>query len=282
MLLALTGCNEKKASINEHSLTGVWADNDCELLRTDKYFLLFERCDSLLTSSLHYFQNDSVFLLGTVTFGPSAVVEQVVYDSPLYVNDADAGQLSPDGSLQVKTKNGTRDLKSIETIVMSEPYDMIYASLDNIGSCVQEWNLGVKAGWGEVYGAGQVYFEAGTNEHNYAFIIQPGFIYCRVARLRFNDRGGLFAQNIRLMSNGREHTSFMVNDNLSVSSDPLFIDNTKFRDDMCVYSDDGIYWSFIEFDGDVAVLNGCGEIYRYKRPEKQQSSLEEWIRFRRY
>ncbi len=213
---------------------------------------------------------------------PSMVVEQTVWDEPIHVEKMNAGLLLTDELLQIETQYGIRELTKIEDITMVKPYEMAHASLSAIGSCIQEWNMGVKAKWGKEYGEGQVFFEAGTNQHNYTFGVYPNSIYCRASRLRFNDHGGLFDQNIRMMSNGREQTSYMVEDNLAISSQPLMIDNTQFKNDMCVFSEDGIYWSFIEFDGDVAVLNGCGEIYRFKRPENKESYMEEWVEFRKY
>lgn len=82
------------------------------------------------------------------------------------------------------------------------------------------------------------------------------------------------------MHNGRGHTAFMEGDNRSVSAEPLTIDNTKFSPDQCVFDREGIYWSFIRFDGDTAEINGCGETYRYTRPEK--GDRDEWIAFEKY
>jgi hypothetical protein len=107
-------------------------------------------------------------------------------------------------------------------------------------------------------------------------------VYCRAARQRSNDLGCLFAQNIRLMSNPGEHTCEMPQDNLAVSEAPLTINNSKFRSDQCVFDADGIYWSFIRFDGDTAELNGCGEIYRYSRPKSDENRVMEWIAFDKY
>ena len=141
---------------------------------------------------------------------------------------------------------------------------------------MQQWCTGVKYSL-DMQSVG---FECGTNRHSYAFYITPDMIYCRAARLRFSDRGGLFAQNIRLMSNAAEHTARMAADNLAESSAPLTVDDSKFSLDGCVFDADGIYWSLIGFDGDVAVLNGCGEIYRFDRPDADD--LIEWIVFERY
>lgn len=62
----------------------------------------------------------------------------------------------------------------------------------------------------------------------------------------------------------------------------LTVDDSKFSPDGCVFDADGIYWSFIGFDGDVAVLNGCGETYRFARPDADDDDLIEWIAFERY
>lgn len=259
--------------------TGVWADADCEVLRTERFALVFERCVSVISASLIR-SDDGIepFLAGKTVFSAdnSAVAELYICGSDTLV--ADPGTVQPDGRLRIAGACGERLLERIERVRTTEPYEMLHASPLETGSCVQQWNLGTRY----EADADNIRFEAGTNRHNYAFFIQPGFVYCRAARLRFNDRGGLFAQNIRLMSNNREQSAYMTRDNLSESAAALRIDDTKFSPDQCVFDRDGIYWSFVRFEGDTAVLNGCGELYRYARPAADDGRLSEWIEFEKY
>lgn len=155
---------------------------------------------------------------------------------------------------------------------------MLKASPLEIGSCIQQWSLGTRCRCENR----SISFEAGTNRHSYTFNIEPGFVYCRAARLRFNERGGLFAQNIRMMANAREHTAYMAPDNRAESAEPLKIDDSKFSPDQCVFDEDGIYWSFIRFEGDTAVIHGCGELYRFARPAIDDPDQTEWIAFEKY
>lgn len=260
------------------SITGVWANADCELLRTDRFALLFERSDSTITATLHLMDNGDTILLGKSRFSPDSVLMQQVWSKGDVQQPVDLGTLQADGTLHIAVNGREQQLEKIEEITITSPYEMPHAATDQIGSCVQEWCLGAMVNQNE----GSLSFNAGTNRHNYSFNIGPGMIYCRAARIRYNDFGALFAQNIRMMSNANtgEHTCEMGADNRMVSAAPLTIDNTKFKPDQCFFSDEGIYWSFIRFDGDTAVLNGCGDIYRFDRPTRE--GLAEWYTFVKY
>ena len=254
-------------------ITGVWANADCELLRTDRFALLFERHDSVLTATLHCMDQGDTMLLGKTAFSRDSVLLQYVGKANEVQQPADLGTLQADGKLRVAVNGREQLLEKIEAIDIVEPYDMPQGSALEIGDCVQNWCLGTKGG----VGRGQIYFEAGTNRHSFTFNIQQGMIYCRAARIRYNDHGALFAQNIRMMANAREQTCEMPDDNRAVSAAKLVVDNSKFQPDQCVFSDEGIYWSFIRFEGEKALLNGCGEVYEFGRPGK--GNLIEWVAF---
>lgn len=275
-LLSGVSCSENAPA--ESGVTGVWADADCELLRTEGFALLFERSADGVTATLHRMDKGDTILLGRTVFGKDSVLERYVWSRGDAQQPADLGELQPDGQLRIAVDGRTHLLKKIETVAVVEPYEMLHPSPLEVGSCIQQWNLGTKFGDGK----GAVSFEAGTNRHNYTFNIQPGMVYCRAARLRFNDRGGLFAQNIRLMANPREYSCHMAEDNLAESAAPLVIDDAKFAPGQCVFDADGIYWSFIRFDGDTAEINGCGETYRYPRTKAAEKTLDEWIAFEKY
>ena len=198
------------------------------------------------------------------------------YSNLIFAEDAVPD--APDGRLRIVVEGRERMLEKIESFAVSAPYEMLKASPLEIGSCIQQWSLGTRCRCEN----GSISFEAGTNRHSYTFNIEPGFVYCRAARLRFNERGGLFAQNIRMMANAREHTAYMAPDNRAESAEPLKIDDSKFSPDQCVFDEDGIYWSFIRFEGDTAVIHGCGELYRFARPAIDDPDQTEWIAFEKY
>jgi lipopolysaccharide export system permease protein len=228
------------------SAVGVWADRDCELLRTERFALLFESNGDTTTSLLQRMDATDTVLLGKTVFTPDSVLMQYVHRPGEARQYADPGAVQPDGRLRIVVEGRERMLEKIESFAVSAPYEMLKASPLEIGSCIQQWSLGTRCRCEN----GSISFEAGTNRHSYTFNIEPGFVYCRAARLRFNERGGLFAQNIRMMANAREHTAYMAPDNRAESAEPLKIDDSKFSPDQCVFDEDGIYWSFIRFEGD--------------------------------
>ena len=218
------------------SAVGVWADRDCELLRTERFALLFESNGDTTTSLLQRMDATDTVLLGKTVFTPDSVLMQYVHRPGEARQYADPGAVQPDGRLRIVVEGRERMLEKIESFAVSAPYEMLKASPLEIGSCIQQWSLGTRCRCEN----GSISFEAGTNRHSYTFNIEPGFVYCRAARLRFNERGGLFAQNIRMMANAREHTAYMAPDNRAESAEPLKIDDSKFSPDQCVFDEDGI------------------------------------------
>ena len=186
------------------SAVGVWADRDCELLRTERFALLFESNGDTTTSLLQRMDATDTVLLGKTVFTPDSVLMQYVHRPGEARQYADPGAVQPDGRLRIVVEGRERMLEKIESFAVSAPYEMLKASPLEIGFCIQQWSLGTRCRCEN----GSISFEAGTNRHSYTFNIEPGFVYCRAARLRFNERGGLFAQNIRMMANAREHTAF--------------------------------------------------------------------------
>ena len=265
VLLASPSCSENKPAAASPAV-GVWADKDCELFRSKRFALLFERNDSITTSLLQLTDATDTVLLGKTVFTPDSVLMQYVHRPGEAQQYADPGAVQPDGRLRIVVEGRERMLEKVENFEVVAPYEMLKASPLEIGSCIQQWCLGTRCHCEN----GTVSFQAGTNRHSYTFNIEPGFVYCRAARLRFNDHGGLFAQNVRMMDNRAE------------SAEPLKIDNTKFSPDQCVFDEDGIYWSFIRFEGNTAVIHGCGELYRFARPAIDDPDQTEWIAFEKY
>ena len=260
------------------AVAGVWGDADCEYLRTGRFALLFERDGDRMSASLYTLSKRDTVLAGHAVFSGDSVAVRETRQSKQTGQGLDLGTLQDDGRLRIVVGGRERLLENIENISMCEPYEMLEASPLMPGAYMQQWCTGVKY----THRRDAVGFECGTNRHSYVFYITPEMVYCRAARLRFSDGGGLFAQNIRMMSNAAERTAYMAADNLTESRTPLVIDESKFSADGCVYDTDGIYWSFIGFEGDVALLHGCGEVYRFARPDSDDDDLTEWLSFERY
>ena len=104
-------------------------------------------------------------------------------------------------------------------------------------------------------------------------------IYCRAARIRSNNKGTCFAQNIRLMNNANEHTAMFADNNMELTSSELILDSTKFDTTRCVFAEQGIYWSLMKFSSDEILIHGCGgETYKYS----PKSNKMEYFKFCKY
>jgi hypothetical protein len=112
------------------------------------------------------------------------------------------------------------------------------------------------------------------------------FLYCRAARIRSNDQGTVFSQNIRLVVRGENrdqgYIGYMPKDNLEKAGSELVIDNSKFDAACGIAYDVDIYWSLNSFqDGEIKV-NGCDQVYERHPSSKDDESMLEWIAFERY
>jgi hypothetical protein len=112
------------------------------------------------------------------------------------------------------------------------------------------------------------------------------FLYCRAARIRSNNQGTVFAQNIRLTVWGEKreerYVGYMAEDNLKASGSELEIDNSKFNSLCGIAYDVDIYWSLNSFkDGEIKV-NGCAKVYGRLPANKDDDRMLEWIAFEKY
>ena len=153
------------------SAVGVWADRDCELLRTERFALLFESNGDTTTSLLQRMDATDTVLLGKTVFTPDSVLMQYVHRPGEARQYADPGAVQPDGRLRIVVEGRERMLEKIESFAVSAPYEMLKASPLEIGSCIQQWSLGTRCRCEN----GSISFEAGTNRHSYTFNIEPGF-----------------------------------------------------------------------------------------------------------
>ena len=320
-IVILTGCtgDGQKQELSFADTFGVWANKDCELVSTGKYSLLFERIgDSIWASfQLNELRGD------TIAFDTRAIVildstsrkfmlkakdllkgEELLadYDSSnvlslgkkvCVIRKGKAGPIFESKGemiwelarvperLRLLTPAGRwQELSRIERIEVTQPYECAFGSKDNIGYCLQEWELGSEIQkYGDGYNAGIL---INTNRHAYVFSI-AGMIYCRAARIRSDNCGTVFAQNIRLMYNVNEFTAAMDADNIQMASREIIIQDSLFDPTICIYSADAIYWSVKSYSDSLIILNGCGgEDYLIERAVADSGERLEWFKYEVY
>ncbi|MBL7108297.1 MAG: hypothetical protein ISS38_03270 [Candidatus Cloacimonetes bacterium] len=175
----------------------------------------------------------------------------------------------------------SRNIKfeQIEKIQVIDFESKIKATQDSIGMCLTEWGLG--SGYLEDDNELNFTTEIHTNKHSYIFTLtnwnNDKILYCRAAKIKSNNKGSVFVQNIRLMRNSNEFTARMAENNLIASKENIVIKNQLFDPDKCVFINGGeeIYWSLKDFSQDEIILNGCaGEEYKYSRPKTENDDYE--------
>jgi len=303
---------------------GVWANKDCELIRTSKFSLLFERAGSTISASLKLlnatdnrivFDTRAIAAFDTTTRQVTVKAKDLLKGERLLIDDDPGNELQLDSrecmvedtprNLVVMSRgkavealskddnelrlavpgNRWQNLDLIEKIGIAERYDMKTANADNVGICLQEWGLG----------SGYVADEQGhvrvitidTNRHAYIFNLMEwkgtGITYCRAGRIRYDNNGTVFAQNIRLMKNPDELTSFMADDNREAAREKIVINDALFNPDACTFARNGIYWSVKSVSAEQITLHGCGgEEYTYDRSQKYSANMLEWFEYRDY
>lgn len=321
LCLVILSCddNDNRYSIELDDFCGVWANEHCEMVKTGKYEILFERVGDHLYSSIRLINHEDKKLklatLAAVKFDPenqqvSVKAFDLVNGDTLFI-DAD-----PDGTLniinhycEIKTypekmvitsegktigelAKSTRqlrlqfpsgnwhELEQVEELDISDSYMPVKASDDNIGVALHQWRLGTTYKKNNQGFANAI--EIHTNKHSFVFNVDQRedrvLAYCRAARVRSNNNGTLFAQNIRLI-NYSNFTAYMVNDNFETTLKDLVIQDSLFDPNICVYAEDGIYWSLKDFNDSTIIVNGCGEDYTYNRPGKNSVNILEWFEY---
>ncbi len=319
--LIAVGCNGRTppANISWEAMPGVWADGDCELVDTGRFAVWFERDGSGVLSSLTAWrrQGDTIFadtramifldssrsifaakardimagdevLMDIDSTGKLSLPVRRCFIKPnsgglALVCGADTiAALSADGRQLTAISPGgvRRTLRRIETIEAVPPHDLPKASAQTIGACLQTWPLGVRAlKFNDTYTTG---ITITTNKHAYVFSY-GGMIYCRAARIRSDNHGTVFAQNIRMMYKPGEFTSWMAPKNDTLCRSGVEINDSLFQPGVCVYAPGSIYWSLKRFDDSTIVINGCGgEDYITARPVQTDPQLLEWFAYREY
>ncbi len=156
---------------------------------------------------------------------------------------------------------------------------MPLADTNTVGQCLQYWQLGTAE---KSLDPKDFWLEIGTNRHVFVFIENPHQVYCRAARIRHNNNGSVFAQNIRLMVSQSNTDVYMSKDNVKTAKADINIDNSLFKPNVCSFENDGIYWSFISCEPDKIKVNGCGQVYTFERPTMNDKKLIEWFKYSGY
>jgi hypothetical protein len=287
-IILLCACSQKNLITDISPYIGVWANADCELAQTEKYTLFFERNDGKISATLR--QNEqsensdtiySNFLAGFIFDMQTKEYEKIVPPIDKVKIPIDEYFSLIDGQLKILQVSKIQTLQLIEKLEICPPYEMPFADNSTIGKCLQNWQMGVFEHNTDIE---NLHIEIGTNKHTYIFAQFPNMLYCRAARIRHNDYGSVFAQNIRLMinANTNEKTAEMEKDNLKISAADVEINNSLFKPDVCAFEEGGIYWSLVSYAADVIKVNGCGEIYIYQRPNIDEEKVGEWFKYTRY
>lgn len=271
-------------SDNEH-FYGVWANADCELVQTEKYTLLFERKNDTISVVLRQTEQIegvkySTFVSGYNFFVSTMKCEKIDKSTldKSTIRFVDFISLK-NNKLLIERNGNPLVLELVEKINICPPYEMPFSERNTVGECLQNWQLGTVE---KNMSKDDFWLEIGTNRHVYVFVENPHQVYCRAARIRHNNQGSVFAQNIRLMVSQSNSNVYMSENNLEKTKEDITINNTLFIPDACSFEEDGIYWSFISTEEDKIKVNGCGEVYTFERPHVNDKKVVEWFEYSRY
>lgn len=267
---------------------GVWAVEGVEVVRTQNLSLSFYNKGDVVYANLIKFRPDTVnkvraeFICRVVLDSQKVVKSEVLANIDSVIDMKYVGQLVDNvllfridnENVDMKEKFVRRRLHRIEELEITALPEFFSVNANNIGDCLQQWALGSYFTNDDNTVSAQI----GTNKHSYIFMVNQDMVYCRAARIRSNNNGTCFAQNIRLMHNANEHTATFADHNYEISSSELVIDDSKFDANKCFFADDAIYWSFKSFSENEIQIHGCGEIYTWK----PNTSGNEYFKFIKY
>lgn len=278
LFLAGLACSAAARSGGYGRYRGVWANEKSEVVITDSLMMYFTQ-DTTTGYGYASLRVPTRNLAIGVTFAKDTALMGVklTKDTVLIGQPRDCSlKFGPKGTLDVDGERMTK----VECVDIVKPYDMPYATgRDQVGRCLQEWQLGAQV---DNDGEGYVQAMVGTNRNSFMFAVTDRMVYLRAAALLHCDDGSLFIQNIRMMKNlntGEFSNEHMAN-NLAFLTRLPPIDRSKFSPDRCVFAENcQIYWSYISHTPEEIKLNGCGDVYIYKRPHKENDTLMEWIKY---
>jgi hypothetical protein len=318
-VLAFWSCAEKPVKASFEDTYGVWADAGTEMVRTAKFCILYEKTDdnklkAVFQTIAHsgdtvIFDDRGVAVFDSTSRKISFMAKDLLNGEDTLVNIDSAGPvmlnhtvclpekisdrlmltagghtveeyLPGEKKLRIYDADGNRrELTLVEKIVISAPYDLPEATADSIGICLHMWDLGAvpdKHPEGYVTGV-----EINTNKHAYIFYY-GNMVYCRAARIRSDNNGTVFVQNIRMMYKPGEFTAAMPENNLAETQQDVVIVDSLFDPKECVFAEDGIYWSLKSFVKDTIIINGCGQEYVKVRKSRDDPDKLEWYEYRPY
>lgn len=269
LLLAATVGAARAQETDFGKYRGVWAGMESEAVFTDSVMMYFHR-DTLSGTGYGALRVPSRGIDMLTTFAKDTILFGKTPDYRIHA--------TPDGALCI----GNDTLKKVESIDITQPYDMPQAaSRQDIGRCLQEWQLGTVI---ETSGK-DVLVMVGTNRNSFMYNIGGGMVYLRAAAMLQCNEGSLFIQNIRMMKNpntGERSNIFFYDSHEFLTNLPA-IDISKFDPTRCVFAGDMfIYWSYLSHTPDEIKLNGCGETYTFQRPRKDEPGLIEWLKYEPY
>lgn len=269
LLLAATVGAARAQETDFGKYRGVWAGMKSEAVFTDSVMMYFHR-DTLSGTGYGALRVPSRGIDMLTTFAKDTILFGKTPDYRIHA--------TPDGALCI----GGDTLKKVESIDITQPYDMPQAaSRQDIGRCLQEWQLGTVI---ETSGK-DVLVMVGTNRNSFMYNIGGGMVYLRAAAMLQCNEGSLFIQNIRMMKNpntGERSNIFFYDSHEFLTNLPA-IDISKFDPTRCVFAGDMfIYWSYLSHTPDEIKLNGCGETYTFSRPRKDEPGLIEWLKYEPY
>lgn len=273
LLLAFLG------SIASQFETGIWVGPNSEVVRTEKFCIIFSKCDNKTISKCYIYSNDGNTLkcdfIGEIVFSDSTIIKKKLnFSSDSIINGKQLGTVTS-GVMEIVVNDELKKLTKLEEIKVVKPYKLQLANSENVGECLRIWNVGSDLSINEKDQT--IELKIGTKKHWYIFNVTENYIYCRAARLEFNDKGALFAQNIRLWHGNNNHTAYIANKNDSVCAAELKIDNSLFKADACTFDKAGIYWSLIDFSKKQIKLNGCGMTYKFGYVAEDSKNRHEWF-----
>lgn len=269
LLLAATVGAARAQETDFGKYRGVWAGMKSEAVFTDSVMMYFHR-DTLSGTGYGALRVPSRGIDMLTTFAKDTILFGKTPDYRIHA--------TPDGALCI----GGDTLKKVESIDITQPYDMPQAaSRQDIGRCLQEWQLGTVI---ETSGK-DVLVMVGTNRNSFMYNIGGGMVYLRAAAMLQCNEGSLFIQNIRMMKNpntGERSNIFFYDSHEFLTNLPA-IHISKFDPTRCVFAGDMfIYWSYLSHTPDEIKLNGCGETYTFQRPRKDEPGLIEWLKYEPY
>ncbi len=322
LILSTLSCNESlKTKIETDDIYGVWANDSCELIRTNNYRVLIYKKDAVFSGIIEKLETTEntlkVETKVSFQFDPAKKQMQAIgvsleANNQLLINNTEQLSLSfseyfleggvensnrrkvyikPDGkpfekqtdenTLITYTADGDElTLRRVHHITPVDSYKMSEARRSNIGICIQEWLSGVQIESNEDYNSLQI------NVNNYNCLIGYGkyngkdIVYVRTANFATNNKGMVFRQNFRMMSNPIEFTAWISPNHFDDLRTLPSISLENFNNPKLLRTNSDNFWKVELFDNQkIRLQNISGRKFIINRPDTESSNLIEWFNF---